>query len=198
MNFPASELKAQRGFIESENKFGGPRYACPHRDRHAEESLAEFRAMRDGKYTASEAFLRMKQDLENGNPQMWDLAAYRILDSSIEHSRTGDKWKIYPTYDFTHALCDSFENISHSLCTTEFELSRVSYEWLCDRLGVYRPMQREYVLTSESFLYWGKITKIDTDSVDSILPAPFFPNGELPSLLRMAMCTIGMTLGSTL
>jgi glutaminyl-tRNA synthetase len=98
--------------------------------------------MRDGKYKPKEAFLRMKQDIEDGNPQMWDLAAYRILDA--EHHRTGDKWKIYPTYDFTHCLCDSFENITHSLCTTEFVQSRVSYEWLNRTLEVYEPMQREY------------------------------------------------------
>ncbi|SLM36377.1 glutaminyl-trna synthetase [Lasallia pustulata] len=132
-----AEVKLQRG---GENH--GPRYACSHRSRATEESLAEFRAMRDGKYKPKEAFLRMKQDLEDGNPQMWDLTAYRILEA--EHHRTGSKWRIYPTYDFTHCLCDSFENISHSLCTTEFQLSRVSYEWLCDALEVYKPMQREY------------------------------------------------------
>jgi glutaminyl-tRNA synthetase len=79
--------------------------------------------MRDGKYKPQEAVLRMKQNLEDGNPQMWDLAAYRVLDSEekpMRHYRTGDKWKIYPTYDFTHCLCDSFEGITHSLCTTEF------------------------------------------------------------------------------
>ena len=123
---------------------GGPRYACQHRDRPISESLAEFRAMRDGKYEPQEAVLRMKQDLESGNPQMWDLAAYRVI--SRPHHKTGDTWKIYPTYDFTHCLCDSFEGITHSLCTAEFELSRVSFEWLCDRLNVYKPMQREYVL----------------------------------------------------
>lgn len=74
---------------------------------------------------------------------MWDLAAYRILEES-HHFRTGDKWKIYPTYDFTHCLCDSFENITHSLCTTEFEQARESYDWLIDRLELYKPMQREY------------------------------------------------------
>lgn len=98
--------------------------------------------MRDGKYKPMEAFLRMKQDIEDGNPQMWDLAAYRVKNE--EHHRTGTKWKIYPTYDFTHCLCDSFEEITHSLCTTEFRQSRVSYEWLNKTLGVYEPMQREY------------------------------------------------------
>ncbi|KAI4182809.1 MAG: hypothetical protein LQ348_004795, partial [Seirophora lacunosa] len=134
-----TEIKDQRG---GERGTAGPRYACPHRDRPTSESLTEFRAMRDGKYKPREAFLRMKQDITDGNPQMWDLAAYRILEK--KHHRTGDKWRIYPTYDFTHCLCDSFEDISHSLCTTEFTLSRISYEWLCDAVKVYKPMQREY------------------------------------------------------
>ncbi|KAL8687585.1 MAG: hypothetical protein Q9218_006289 [Villophora microphyllina] len=134
-----TEIKLQKG---GEKGTAGPRYACPHRDRPTQESLTEFRAMKDGKYKPREAFLRMKQDLTDGNPQMWDLAAYRILEKP--HHRTGDKWRIYPTYDFTHCLCDSFENISHSLCTTEFQLSRVSYEWLCDAVDIYKPMQREY------------------------------------------------------
>lgn len=133
------EVKLQRG---GENH--GPRYACSHRCRPIEESLTEFRAMQAGKYKPKEAFLRMKQNLEDGNPQMWDLSAYRVLDAV--HHRTSNQWKIYPTYDFTHCLCDSFEGITHSLCTTEFQLSRVSYEWLCDAVEVYKPMQREYVI----------------------------------------------------
>ncbi|KIX97525.1 uncharacterized protein Z520_06977 [Fonsecaea multimorphosa CBS 102226] len=135
------ELKDQRGGTDPKNKH--ERYACPHRSRPVEESLAEFRAMRDGKYKPKEAFLRMKQDLSDGNPQMWDLVAYRVLEKP--HHRTGDKWRIYPTYDFTHCLCDSFEGITHSLCTTEFILSRVSYEWLNNKVDVpHKPMQREY------------------------------------------------------
>lgn len=131
------EIKKQRG-----GEAHGPRYRCEHANQSVDENLTEFRAMRDGKYKPKEAFLRMKQDIEDGNPQMWDLAAYRVLDA--EHHRTGDKWKIYPTYDFTHCLCDSFEGITHSLCTTEFTLSRFSYEWLNKTLEVYEPMQREY------------------------------------------------------
>ncbi|KAL9004303.1 MAG: hypothetical protein Q9188_002875 [Gyalolechia gomerana] len=118
------EIVAQRGGGEGE---GGPRHACPHRDRPITESLAEFRAMRDGKYEAGEAALRMKQNLDDGNPQMWDLFAYRIPDKEHRrHHRTGDKWRIYPTYDFTHCLCDSFEGITHSLCTTEYGRLNVS------------------------------------------------------------------------
>ncbi|KAI6130361.1 glutaminyl-tRNA synthetase [Pisolithus croceorrhizus] len=130
------QIKADRG-----EKVSSPK-ACLHRSRPVEESLTEFRRMRDGHYRPKEAFLRMKQDLSDGNPQMWDLPAYRVLDAT--HHRTGSKWKIYPTYDFTHCLVDSFENISHSLCTVEFIASRQSYEWLCDALEVYKPKQSEY------------------------------------------------------
>lgn len=135
------EVKKQRGLRE-DGTLGGERFPLPWRDRSVEENMTEFRKMRDGFYEPGKAVLRMKQDINLPSPQMWDLVAYRVLNAP--HHRTGDKWKIYPTYDFTHCLVDSFENISHSLCTTEFYLSRESYEWLCDALHVYRPAQREY------------------------------------------------------
>lgn len=131
------QMQQQRGGEQR-----GPRVASPWRERPISESLAEFERMRVGAYQPGEATLRMKQDISDGNPQMWDLVAYRVLKAP--HHRTGDKWKMYPTYDFTHCLVDSFEQISHSLCTTEFVLSRVSYEWLCDALEVYKPRQSEY------------------------------------------------------
>ncbi|KAH9931766.1 glutaminyl-tRNA synthetase [Amylocystis lapponica] len=131
------EIFANRGGEER-----GPRKACAHRTRPISESIAEFEKMKNGHYKPGDAILRMKQDLESGNTMMWDLVAYRVLLSP--HHRTHDKWKIYPTYDFTHCLCDSFENISHSLCTVEFIASRESYEWLCDALEVYKPRQSEY------------------------------------------------------
>lgn len=132
------DINAGRG-----GKERGPRKANKYSSRPIEESLREFQDMKDGKYKPGTVTLRMKQDLEgNGNPQMWDLIAYRVLDA--KHHRTGDTWCIYPTYDFTHCLVDSFENISHSLCTTEFILSRESYEWLCDALDVYKPRQYEF------------------------------------------------------
>ncbi|KAI0663222.1 glutaminyl-tRNA synthetase [Cubamyces menziesii] len=133
----AEEIFANRGGEER-----GPRKACVHRTRPIAESLAEFEKMKNGFYQPGQAILRMKQDLESGNTMMWDLVAYRVLNSP--HHRTGTKWKVYPTYDFTHCLCDSFENITHSLCTTEFIASRESYEWLCDALEVYKPRQSEY------------------------------------------------------
>ena len=133
------ELKRYRGGEKSLK-----RIPCPHRDRPIEKSLAEFRGMKDGEYKPKEAVLRMKMDLESGNPQMWDLIAYRVLNKP--HHRTGDKWRIYPTYDFTHCICDYLEGITHSLCTVEFEMSRVSYDWLLDKLELpnRKPQQREY------------------------------------------------------
>ncbi|KAJ2899495.1 Glutaminyl-tRNA synthetase [Coemansia aciculifera] len=131
------EIKAQRGGDER-----GPRYACKHRDRPVAESLAEFQKMKEGRYASGEAILRMKMDIQSDNNMMWDTVAYRILYAS--HHRTGTEWCIYPTYDFTHCLCDSFENITHSLCTCEFIMSRESYYWLCDAVEVYKPVQWEY------------------------------------------------------
>ncbi|KAJ4289210.1 Glutaminyl-tRNA synthetase [Kalmusia sp. IMI 367209] len=143
------EVNMQRGGPDNR----GPRYACEHRSRPIPESIAEFRAMRDGKYKAGEAYLRMKQSLTDpneGNPQMWDLPAYRVIEKN-HHHRTGEKWRIYPTYDFTHCICDALEGITHSLCTTEFQQSRISYDWLLEQLDMKvpkseekGPMQREY------------------------------------------------------
>ncbi|RKP10989.1 tRNA synthetases class I, catalytic domain-containing protein [Thamnocephalis sphaerospora] len=131
------QIHAHRGGDEK-----GPRTACEHRTRPISESLEEFTKMRDGFYGEGEATLRMKMNLEDGNPQFWDLIAYRVLDTP--HHRTGSQWRIYPTYDYTHCLVDSFENITHSMCTLEFRQSRESYYWLCDALEVYKPVQWEF------------------------------------------------------
>ncbi|ORX60669.1 glutaminyl-tRNA synthetase [Hesseltinella vesiculosa] len=131
------EIHAHRGGDD-----GGARTACVHRDRPVEETLDQFEKMKQGRYKEGEVTLRMKMDLENGNPQFWDLIAYRVLYTP--HHRTGSDWCIYPTYDYTHCLVDSFENITHSLCTTEFIQSRESYYWLVDALEVYKPVQWEY------------------------------------------------------
>lgn len=92
---PDTEIKLQRGG----EKGSSPRYRCAHADQSVEENLQKFRDMRDGKYKPKEVFLRMKQDITDGNPQMWDLAAYRIK-TETPHHRTGWDWKIYPTYVF--------------------------------------------------------------------------------------------------
>ncbi|XP_015913119.4 glutamine--tRNA ligase [Parasteatoda tepidariorum] len=111
----------------------------PWRNRPVKESLQLFQDMKNGKIGEGEATLRMKLTLEEGKQ---DPVAYRI--KFLPHHRTGDKWCIYPTYDFTHCLCDSLENITHSLCTKEFQSRRSSYYWLCNALDIYCPVQWEY------------------------------------------------------
>ncbi|MED6273549.1 putative glutamine--tRNA ligase [Characodon lateralis] len=111
----------------------------PWRDRPTEESLVLFERMKKGIFAEGEATLRMKMVMEDGK---MDPVAYRI--KYTPHHRTGDEWCIYPTYDYTHCLCDSIENITHSLCTKEFQARRSSYYWLCNALDVYCPVQWEY------------------------------------------------------
>lgn len=111
----------------------------PWRDRPAEESLVLFERMKKGLFAEGEATLRMKTVMEDGK---LDPVAYRI--KYTPHHRTGDQWCIYPTYDYTHCLCDSIENITHSLCTKEFQARRSSYFWLCNALDLYCPVQWEY------------------------------------------------------
>lgn len=111
----------------------------PWRNRPVEESLQLFEDMKNGKIDEGDATLRMKITLEEGKQ---DPVAYRIRFKP--HHRTGNKWCIYPTYDYTHCLCDSIEHITHSLCTKEFQSRRSSYYWLCNALGIYCPVQWEY------------------------------------------------------
>ena len=140
-----AEIQKQKGGKEGKEN---PRFQCKHRDRPSSESLNEFRHMRDGHYAPKTAVLRMKQDLlGSGNPYMWDMPAYRVPEHSTPHHKTGQKWRIYPTYDFTHCLCDAMESISHSLCTTEFRTARESYDWLVEQVKDQLPavpQQREY------------------------------------------------------
>ncbi|XP_059505659.1 glutamine--tRNA ligase [Stegostoma tigrinum] len=111
----------------------------PWRDRPVEESVILFEEMRKGMFAEGEVILRMKLIMEDGK---MDPVAYRI--KYTPHHRTGDGWCIYPTYDYTHCLCDSIEHITHSLCTKEFQARRSSYYWLCNALDLYCPVQWEY------------------------------------------------------
>jgi len=111
----------------------------PWRNRPASESLQLFEDMKKGKIDEGDATMRMKIIMEDGK---MDPVAYRI--KFTPHHRTGDKWCIYPTYDFTHCLNDSLEHITHSLCTKEFQARRSSYYWLCNAVDVYCPVQWEY------------------------------------------------------
>eukprot|EP01113_Clastostelium_recurvatum_P027969 TRINITY_DN3389_c0_g1_i1.p1 TRINITY_DN3389_c0_g1~~TRINITY_DN3389_c0_g1_i1.p1 ORF type:complete len:770 (-),score=223.20 TRINITY_DN3389_c0_g1_i1:51-2360(-) len=114
----------------------------PWRNRPVEENLKLFDDMRKGKFAEGKATLRMKGDMQNDNPNMRDLIAFRIKYS--HHPVSGDDWCVYPSYDFTHCLVDSLENITHSLCTLEFDSRRETYYWLIDALSMYRPLVWEY------------------------------------------------------
>lgn len=120
--------------------------------------------MKDGLLEEGEATLRMKVTLEEGKQ---DPVAYRI--KYTPHHRTGDQWCIYPTYDFTHCLCDSIENITHSLCTKEFQSRRSSYYWLCNALDIYCPVQWEYGRLNVSYTVVSKrkIAKLIEQSIVS-------------------------------
>ncbi|GAB2286771.1 Glutamine--tRNA ligase, cytoplasmic [Dionaea muscipula] len=114
----------------------------PWRDRPIDESLKLFEEMRQGRIGEGEATLRMKQDMRSDNKNMYDLIAYRI--KFTPHPKAGDKWCIYPSYDYAHCIVDSLEDITHSLCTLEFETRRASYYWLLHALCLYQPYVWEY------------------------------------------------------
>ncbi|KAE8692335.1 Glutamine--tRNA ligase [Hibiscus syriacus] len=114
----------------------------PWRDRPIAESLKLFDDMKRGLIEEGKATLRMKQDMQSDNFNMYDLIAYRI--KFTPHPHAGDKWCIYPSYDYAHCIVDSLENITHSLCTLEFETRRASYYWLLHVLDLYQPYVWEY------------------------------------------------------
>ncbi|KAE8744754.1 hypothetical protein FOCC_FOCC008570 [Frankliniella occidentalis] len=134
----------------------------PWRDRPIAESLQLFQDMKNGKLEEGEATLRLKVTLEEGKQ---DPVAYRI--KYVPHHRTGDKWCIYPTYDYTHCLCDSIEDITHSLCTKEFQNRRSSYYWLCNALDIYCPVQWEYGRLNVNYTVVSKrkIAKLITEGI---------------------------------
>jgi len=124
-----------RAKIADPNHPGNPN--SPWRDRPMEENLKLFDDMRKGKFNASDCTLRLKMDMTSPNPNMWDQVAYRI--KYVPHPHAGDKWCIYPTYDYTHCIIDSLEHIDYSICTLEFETRRESYYWVLEALDMYRP-----------------------------------------------------------
>ena len=114
----------------------------PYRDRLVEENLDLFERMQAGEFAEGERVLRAKIDMASGNLNLRDPVMYRIL--KLAHHRTGDKWCIYPMYDFTHGQSDSLERITHSICTLEFEDHRPLYDWFLKELDIYRPQQIEF------------------------------------------------------
>jgi glutaminyl-tRNA synthetase len=132
----ADEIRETRGTLTEPGK------ESPYRNRLAEENLDLFEKMRKGVYPDGSRVLRAKIDMESGNLNMRDPVMYRILHAN--HHRTGDKWCIYPMYDWAHGQSDSIEGITHSICTLEFEDHRPLYDWYIEQLNIHHPQQIEF------------------------------------------------------
>lgn len=133
----ADEIRETRGTLTEPGK------NSPYRDRSIEENLKLFEEMHAGKYADGEKVLRAKIDMASPNINLRDPVIYRVLHS--EHHRTGNKWCIYPMYDFAHPICDSMQGVTHSLCTLEFEDHRPLYNWVIENTKVeHKPRQIEF------------------------------------------------------
>jgi glutaminyl-tRNA synthetase len=144
----SEEIRNYRGTLKTPGK------ESPYRNRSPEENLRLFADMRSGKYPDGSKVLRAKIDMSSPNLNMRDPVMYRILHRS--HHRTGKKWCIYPTYDWAHGQSDSIENITHSICTLEFEDHRPLYDWFIGQLGIHHPRQIEFARLNLTYTVMSK------------------------------------------
>ena len=144
----ADEIREYRGTLTEPGK------ESPYHNRSIEENLDLFERMRSGEFPDGTHVLRAKIDMASGNVNLRDPVMYRILQAT--HHRTGDAWCIYPMYDFAHGQSDSIENITHSLCTIEYEDHRPLYDWFLDELDVYHPQQIEFAPLNLSYTVLSK------------------------------------------
>ena len=142
------QMRENRGTVETPGK------NSPWRDRTPEENLKLFREMRDGKYADGEKVLRAKIDMSHPKMEFRDPIMYRIKHA--HHHRTGDKWCIYPMYDYTHGQSDSIEHITHSICTLEFDVHRPLYDWYIQTLGIYPSHQYEFARLNLTYTLMSK------------------------------------------
>jgi len=143
------EIRVKRGTLTE------PGQNSPFRDRPVEENLDLFRRMKAGEFPNGARVLRAKIDMSSGNINLRDPVLYRILHAT--HPRTGDKWSIYPSYDYAHGQSDAIEGITHSICTLEFEDHRPLYDWLLEKLPVpSRPHQYEFARLNLSYTLLSK------------------------------------------
>ncbi len=131
-----------------------PGVESPYRNRSVEENLDLFRRMRAGEFPDGSRVLRAKIDMASPNMHFRDPIMYRILHAS--HHRTGDKWCIYPMYDFAHGQSDSIEGVTHSICTLEFEVHRPLYDWFCEALRIHHPQQIEFARLNMTYTIMSK------------------------------------------
>ena len=149
------EMRENRGTVDKPGK------DSPWRDRSVEENLRLFREMKAGKYADGEKVLRAKIDMAHPNMMFRDPILYRIKHA--HHHRTGDKWCIYPMYDFTHGQCDSIEHITHSICTLEFDVHRPLYDWFIETLGIYPSHQYEFARLNLTYTLMSKRKLLELD-----------------------------------
>jgi glutaminyl-tRNA synthetase len=157
----AEEIAATKGTPTEPGK------PSPHRDRSIDENLTLFTAMKDGQYNDGEKVLRAKIDLASPNMHMRDPIMYRI--KKTHHHRTGDKWCIYPMYDFAHGQSDSIENITHSICTLEFEVHKPLYNWYIEQLEIFPSQQFEFARLNLTYTVMSKrklLQLVNEDFVD--------------------------------
>jgi len=144
----AEEIRGYRGALTE------PGRNSPYRDRSVEENLGLFRRMRAGEFPDGARVLRAKIDMASPNMNMRDPTLYRIRH--VAHHRTGDRWCIYPMYDYAHPLSDSIERVTHSLCSLEYEDHRPLYDWVCEALGIYHPQQIEFARLNLAYTVMSK------------------------------------------
>ena len=143
------QIREYRGTLTQKGK------ESPYRTRGVEENLDLFERMKNGELDEGSCVLRAKIDMASGNMNMRDPVIYRILKSTPHH-RTGNKWCIYPMYDFSHCISDSIERITHSICTLEFENNRPLYDWVLNALGSYHPQQIEFARLNMNYTVLSK------------------------------------------
>lgn len=142
------EIRQNRGTVQEPGK------NSPYRNRSVEENLKLFEEMREGKYADGEKILRAKIDMAHTNMHMRDPIMYRILHA--HHHRTGNKWCIYPMYDYAHGESDSIERITHSICTLEFDVHRPLYDWFIEKLEIFPSRQYEFARLNLSYTVMSK------------------------------------------
>ena len=144
----ADEVRAHRGTLSEPGK------NSPYRDRSVAENLDLFQRMEKGEFPDGARTLRAKIDMASPNINMRDPVMYRIKHAS--HHRSGDRWCIYPSYDYTHGQSDSIEGITHSICTLEFENHRPLYDWFCEALRIHHPQQIEFARLNLTYTVMSK------------------------------------------
>lgn len=194
----ADEIREYRGTLTESGK------DSPYRNRSVEENLDLFQRMRAGEFPNGSRVLRAKIDMASGNLNMRDPVMYRILH--VPHPRTGDKWCIYPTYDWAHGQSDSIEGITHSICTLEFEDHRPLYDWYIEQLGIHHPTQIEFARLNLTYTVMSKrrLLELVTSGIVRGWDDPRMPTlsgmrrrGYIPEAIRAFCDRIGVAKGDS-